>query len=57
MLLLRDCTFITHIAMSLLEILLKFEGELGACLCNLKMNSELDACTYVFNRTRSEICN
>lgn len=57
MLLLRDCTFITHIAMSLLEILLKFEGELGACLCNLKMNSELDAYPYVFNRTRSEICN
>ena len=39
MLLHLDCTFITHIAMSLQEILLKFEGELGSYPCSSKINS------------------
>jgi len=34
MLLRLDCTFITRIAMSLREILLKLEGEFGSYLCN-----------------------
>ena len=42
MLLHPDCTFITHIAMSSLEILLKFEGELGSHLCGSKINSGTD---------------
>jgi len=42
MLLHPDCIFTIRIAMNLWEILLKFGGELGANLCNVKKKEVQD---------------